>query len=590
MSQVNMQGYQGEMQMTQAAKKRKPDEEATVASVLLSLDQRSNSKRFRPATPPAESREVFNPAVEEYRDERDDGEADRDDRTSSSKLSRRFMNRFEDASANSSPDVNIKRNDSNELASAMALASLAHHSPVEVRRSGSFSRQRSYGEFQGKPTLTAEQMSRMAIPSFHNQNPPSMYGGYYDNSPYGYNSNMYQRTPSQNWACDYCNDASFISYEEACRHEAICSYNPVVQQRHTHTMMRPSLPSRSVSMTSVGSASMRSTAEMSTATSPADDDDSQYFTGKIPLCVTKADPEWLSEMNCYIRKNCVEAFSADSEDVIKSSKRGRISLKQVGIRCVFCTHQDIEERVMSAVSYPVSSSGIYESVKRWIKIHLPLCKHIPTDVKEKIAALEKVAFIPTTRQYWIDSAKALGIQDTRSGLRFTHDIQDSNNEDKAATILLTSKAKKQTQTNKKNSKPMQIAKGGHIVYPDDEAVITPFLFMLLSQVEPCQFTDADRYIARSKCDTGFNGFQCRHCSGHAGLGKYFPTSLKALSTNSTSQNIFSHLLKCRKCPEDVKEGLKKLKAEKGHWTRRTTGWRQRFFEQVWKRLHGEDGP
>ena len=159
-----------------------------------------------------------------------------------------------------------------------------------------------------------------------------------------------------------------------------------------------------------------------------------------------------------------------------------------------------------------------------------------------------------------------------------------------ADILLTSKAKKQTQTSKKNSKPVQIEKGGHIVYPDDEAVITPFLFMLLSQVEPCQFTDADRYIARSKCDTGFNGFQCRHCSGHAGLGKYFPTSLKALSTNSTSQNIFSHLLKCRKCPEDVKEGLKKMKAEKGHWTRRTTGWRQRFFEQVWKRLHGEDGP
>jgi hypothetical protein len=46
-------------------------------------------------------------------------------------------------------------------------------------------------------------------------------------------------------------------------------------------------------------------------------------------------------------------------------------------------------------------------------------------------------------------------------------------------------------------------------------------------------------------------------------------------------------LKCRKCPEDVKEKLKTLKYDKGHWTRRTTGWRQKFFEDVWKRLHGD---
>ena len=124
---------------------------------------------------------------------------------------------------------------------------------------------------------------------------------------------------------------------------------------------------------------------------------------------------------------------------MKSSKRGRISMKQVGIRCKFCSNVDIDDRAMSAVSYPVSSTGIYESVKRWMKIHLRLCKCIPEDVKEKIEKLEKAAFVPTTRQYWIDSAKALGIEDTRSGLRFTHDVSKETNADKASESLLSSR-------------------------------------------------------------------------------------------------------------------------------------------------------
>ena len=246
---------------------------------------------------------------------------------------------------------------------------------------------------------------------------------------------------------------------------------------------------------------------------------------------------------------------------------------------------------MSAVSYPVSSSGIYESVKRWIKIHLPLCNSIPIEVKNKIAELEMDTRIQTRRQYWIDSAKALGINDTRSGLRFTHDVSDEGNAQKAATTLFL-KSNLCADSNSGKGQDKEIAnptKGKFIVSTDDEAIITPFLYALLRQVEPCQFTDADKYIARSRCSTGFNGFQCRHCSGHAGLGKYFPTSQRALATNSTSQNIFSHVLKCRKCPDEVKEQLKTLKHEKGHWTRRTTGWRQKFFEEVWKRLHEDRG-
>ena len=129
--------------------------------------------------------------------------------------------------------------------------------------------------------------------------------------------------------------------------------------------------------------------------------------------------------------------------------------------------------------------------------------------------------------------------------------------------------------------------GGYIVYPNDIEMIPPYVHFLMRQVEPCLFTEADRFVARSKGPVGYPGFQCRHCHGHAGLGKYFPVSSKSLSTNSTSQNIHAHMLKCRKCPEAVKDRLVQLKIEKSRAARLEPGWRKVFFDKVWQRLHGK---
>jgi hypothetical protein len=127
--------------------------------------------------------------------------------------------------------------------------------------------------------------------------------------------------------------------------------------------------------------------------------------------------------------------------------------------------------------------------------------------------------------------------------------------------------------------------GQYIVYPEDAALVPAYVYFLMRQVEGCHFSEADRFVARSKGPVGFPGFQCRHCNGHAGLGKYFPINSKSLSTNSTSQNIHSHLLKCRKCPQHIKEQLLSLKDEKSKSPRLEPGWRKVFFDKVWGRLH-----
>ena len=273
-------------------------------------------------------------------------------------------------------------------------------------------------------------------------------------------------------------------------------------------------------------------------------------------------------------------------DIMISSKRGRISLDQVGIRCKFCADVTHRDRASGAVSFPVSVAGIYESVKRWKCVHLNKCKCIPEHVKEKLKNMEKVPCVPTTRQYWIDSAKALGIDDSPLGLRFVKDINKFKSGEALNSMLNTRFAPSNSRRNVDDGCDDDNDK--HIVYPRDKSTVTPFVYCLMRQVQSCHFTEADRFLSRSKSSVGFAGFECRHCSGHAGLGRYFPGTPKALATNSTSQNVMSHLQKCRMCPQEIKDELIALKTQKPTWLRRTCGWRQAFFALLWDRLHGHN--
>jgi hypothetical protein len=403
--------------------------------------------------------------------------------------------------------------------------------------------------------------------------------------------------PENQWICDFCNVAKFATYEDACMHEETCkiqcSMRPVAREQQAVANMQRDGPAADNSHTMMARTSsdeeVKSTAEFSTSSG-------HWFSGAISLSITESDAEWLSELNCFVRKNCVETFSALEADVSRTSKRGRIALHQVGIRCCFCAHVPLKKD-RAAVSFPTSVSGIYESVKRWQRVHLEVCTEIPEDVQAKLTILTNTnAWVPTTRQYWTDSARALGLVDTSDGIRFGIDpIEMKSEVKKLASIRQINRNKsgleEQPYTHGgdfKGSSPMPgtTQEGDHLVLQEDMDMIPPYVYFLMRQAEGCRFTEADRFVARSKGPVGYPGFQCRHCTGHAGLGKYFPVSAKSLSTNSTSQNIHAHLLKCRKCPEQVKDRLVQLKVDKGRSPRLEPGWRKVFFDKVWSRLHG----
>ena len=415
--------------------------------------------------------------------------------------------------------------------------------------------------------------------------------------------------PENHWICDFCNVAAFATYEDACRHEETCkirgTVKPLSREHHSIARMSRDGPIGSEVRLSQSSSCEEETQHVKASSSSSSSSSSsaeQWFAGSTSLSIDESDSEWLSELNCFVRKFCVEAFSATEEDVARTSKRGRIVKYQVGIRCRFCAHLNLKDKAVAAVSFPTSVSGIYESVKRWQRVHLEVCPEVPDDVQTKLSTLANTnVWVPTTRQYWTDSARALGLIDTNDGIRFSCNpvemkvkakiVSISRPDDDPDSVEETPSSQiEDSATKKEDSSPMaqDSQAGGYIVLPDDMEMIPPYVYYLMRQVEPCHFTEADRFVARSKGPVGYPGFQCRHCSGHAGLGKYFPVSAKSLSTNSTSQNIHAHLLKCRKCPEAIKDRLVQLKIEKSRSPRLEPGWRKVFFDKVWERLHGKN--
>jgi hypothetical protein len=226
----------------------------------------------------------------------------------------------------------------------------------------------------------------------------------------------------------------------------------------------------------------------------------------------------------------------------------------------------------------------------------------------------------TSKKYWIESAKSLGLIDTLKGIRFSADAPPplkteycldkederkkngeesedggETNDGEAATGDDSNAKEKGEGAVKKNKddcgffakKKESDVEAVPLVLPSDKESSTTFSYLLLSQMQPCVFTEADRLGKRKGLPTGFAGLACRHCFGGYGSGRFFPSSIKTLSDTSKTLNVLhNHMARCRKCPPDL---LDKLKAAKDcHDDERSKmkfGSQKSFFAKIWSRLH-----
>lgn len=302
----------------------------------------------------------------------------------------------------------------------------------------------------------------------------------------------------------------------------------------------------------------------------------EVFSGQVPLALPE-DKMSLSPLRCFLRSQ-VCAFSATEEDIaVRTPTTFSVSVGQVGIGCIHCLGQPAKMRLNRAVCFPFSIARIYQSVADIQRFHLGECKMVPPEIKEKFLELQSASSKGSkglaTRQYWVTSAKKIGLVDTAKGIRFGRD--PSIPEAKAVSLDILAQVASNVNT---ANRPL--------VLPEDKPFIAEFLYTVMEQLQACRFTEADRNKRRLK-DVGCIGVECKHCAGQVDSRKFFWSSVSAVESNFVS--VHTHMMECKHIPEELKEKLAELKKlRKEHTGALKTGSQKAFFSRVWERLHGQD--
>ncbi len=269
---------------------------------------------------------------------------------------------------------------------------------------------------------------------------------------------------------------------------------------------------------------------------------------------------------------------------------------------IYCTDENPAERGQQATSYPSLISGIYNSVQQMLRLHLDCCQAMPPEIRAKIESLKVSSSSRGGRkQYWIDSAKRLGLVDTRHGIHFGRDPTGPLPPLTGPSVN-SKEGRKKKEAQKKaeptpppeeevEQEPPPPVDDRPLVFPEDEDLISDYLFLTLEQMSPCILMEADRVGCYKGRKVGFPGLACKHCVGQAGCGRYFPASEASLSQTTTSQTIMNHVRNCRRCPMEIRENLELMKrARMGPDGKRLDkpkhGGRKVFFRRLWCRIQG----
>lgn len=239
-----------------------------------------------------------------------------------------------------------------------------------------------------------------------------------------------------------------------------------------------------------------------------------------------------------------------------------------------------------------------------LRLHLDCCQAMPPDIRAKIEALKLSSSSRGGRkQYWIDSAKRLGLVDTVHGIHFGRDPLGPLPPLTGPSVNSKEGRKKKEAQKAKDEKAEFELKGGPfgppipqlderpLVFPEDKNLISDYLYLTLEQMSPCVLMEADRVGCYKTRKVGFPGLACKHCVGQAGCGRYFPASEASLSQTTTSQTIMNHVRNCRRCPVEIRENLEIMKrARMGPDGKRQDkpkhGGRKVFFHRLWCRIQG----
>ena len=134
-------------------------------------------------------------------------------------------------------------------------------------------------------------------------------------------------------------------------------------------------------------------------------------------------------------------------------------------------------------------------------------------IKDTKKLSESSIWVPPKILYLSDSAKILGIVDTSDGLCFAHDPGNHTNTDEAALGKMNSRfgsscLKKELESKQATNSPTKEGDTKYIVFPEDQALVPPYIYLLMRQIQLCHFNEADIFLARNKSTIYSAGFEC----------------------------------------------------------------------------------
>ncbi|KAL3808837.1 hypothetical protein ACHAXA_003888 [Cyclostephanos tholiformis] len=313
----------------------------------------------------------------------------------------------------------------------------------------------------------------------------------------------------------------------------------------------------------------------------------------FPLALPE-DEEWLTPLHCFVRRYCAEAFVATHEDVAAPcmGKRKHVSVNQVGIRCQYCSSahtasigqgDTAKAGSENGIVYPSLISRIYNSSINLLQRHFSGCPRVPPEILSRYKELKcSGSRSGASKKYWALSAQKLGLIDTPDGIRLDKDVHAAH----VAAQVENLAANARWGKDKTGRAPSML-----LVLPSDKRDTTAFTFHVMSQLQPCVFTEADRLGRRRDHKVGFHGLACRHCNGeHCCSGRFFPGTLKTMTdATKTLDSAFRHILSCKYCPWNIKSGIKTLKDFHDiERSKLSFGSHRAFFVKIWCRLHQID--
>ena len=311
-----------------------------------------------------------------------------------------------------------------------------------------------------------------------------------------------------------------------------------------------------------------------------------WFDGCVRL--TKSDDNhWLSEMQCFARSDLIEVFAwRKPESLTGYSGRKEPEEGQVGVRCIFCKTLPEAERPSGCLVFPENLGQIHTKVGDMLRLHFPSCPAIPDETKETFKSLKNFGpkITDDSQQYWIDSARDIGLSNLPPGntsgwgITFRRDpLQPSPCDDL------------DRETEEGGSPPNLSSL--YLIRPDDRGICTDQVLLMMRQVKVCRFQKRDRRGgsgARGRDRVlDFPGLACKHCANKNNIGRYFPVSTKNL-TDNTANSLLSHVSTCSRCPEDIKASIAYLSHRAILQKAELSGsWKKSFFKKIWERLHTE---